>query len=113
MKQYRDRNGFLCEVGKGTPTTIRPEGRVPSQDHPIRECALCGREDEATRHHLTPRANGGVEETAWLCLPCHEFVHHTFTHYELNSKYYTLELLQTSPQVASFVVGRQHHWQPA
>ena len=95
-------------TGGGTPTTREViKSGVMDENEPVRRCSLCGLTEVAMRHHLTPRAAGGREETCWLCHPCHEFVHAIYSVQELERSYYTLELLENSAPVARFVRGRQ------
>lgn len=79
-------------------------------------CELCERERTTTFHHLVPKkvhkrsrviklhskeymTSVGVN----LCKSCHKTVHKFFTHMELASNYYTLELLKTNNKLMKFV----------
>ena len=77
-------------------------------------CALCGRAERLTFHHLIPRTlhsnkwfkrnftrermNSGVE----LCRDCHSAVHRFASEKELGRHYNTLELLRSHPQIERF-----------
>ena len=70
-------------------------------------CALCGREENLTRHHLIPRTRHHnkrnkrefdralVKETIGLCPPCHKQVHALFSEKELERDFRTIEALRT------------------
>ncbi len=78
-------------------------------------CALCGREERLTRHHLIPRTRHHnkrnkrefdretVKETVGLCRPCHSQVHALFTEKELEREWNTLAKIREHPEVAKFV----------
>ncbi|MFN3653469.1 MAG: HNH endonuclease [Armatimonadota bacterium] len=77
---------------------------------PPTPCALCGRAVEAlTRHHLRPKAHGGVE-TVLLCSGCHRQVHALFTNRTLAAEYDSLEKLRADPAIQAYVrwAHRQH-----
>jgi hypothetical protein len=76
-------------------------------------CALCGREEKTTRHHLLPRTlhkrlkKRGVgperlHETIDLCTPCHKHVHQTLSEKELAEDYATPEALFAHPEIAKW-----------
>ena len=49
------------------------------------ECAICERNVETTRHHLTPQNR--TESTATpVCDPCHCQIHAVFTNHELKQR---------------------------
>ena len=78
-------------------------------------CALCGREEVLTRHHLVPRcrhanrrnkrdfARETVRETVGLCRPCHKQVHAVLTEKELEREWNTIPKLLAHPEIARFV----------
>lgn len=75
-------------------------------------CELCGREARTTRHHLVPKSrkrswkktSGDAElPTADLCRDCHEKVHATFGHRELETAYRSIEALRAAPELASYI----------
>ncbi|MFO7858948.1 MAG: hypothetical protein R6V11_08520 [Ectothiorhodospiraceae bacterium] len=79
-------------------------------------CALCGRPERLTRHHLIPRTrhrNRRVRRNYRLetlqhavihvCRPCHSHIHRLFSEKELEREYNTLAALQGHPDVQRFV----------
>ncbi len=78
-------------------------------------CALCGREEEVTRHHLVPRCRHAnkrnkrefdratVRQTAPFCRPCHRQVHAVLTEKELEREWNTVEKLRAHPEIARFL----------
>jgi len=68
-------------------------------------CELCQRAvNRYTAHHLIPRARGGrLGPTAKLCLTCHRQIHALFSEATLARELHSIELLQTNPQVASYL----------
>ena len=78
-------------------------------------CALCGREEPLTRHHLVPRcrranrrnkrdfARETVRETAGVCRPCHTQIHAVLTEKQLEREWNTSEKLLSPPEIARFV----------
>lgn len=78
-------------------------------------CALCGRAETLTRHHLIPRTRhhnkrnkrefdrDTVRETVGLCQPCHSQLHALFTEKELEREWNTLDRLRAHPDVTAFV----------
>lgn len=78
-------------------------------------CALCGREETLTRHHLIPRtrhrhkrnkrlfARDLVRQTVGLCPPCHRQVHALFSEKELEEKLRTVETLRGHPALQKFL----------
>lgn len=81
-------------------------------------CELCGRQPKAgcTAHHLIPRTchrnkwfrqrytRLEMSKTVKLCSACHNAVHRFVPkEKELGRRYYTLELLRSHPQIATFV----------
>jgi 5-methylcytosine-specific restriction endonuclease McrA len=81
----------------------------------IGSCALCGREERLTRHHLIPRTRHRnkrnkrefdretVKETIGLCQPCHSQIHTLFTEKELEREWNTIEKIRSDPDVQRFV----------
>ena len=88
--------------------------RIPA---PMSACELCGREaPRLTRHHLIPRTRHGNRinkrkfdrtevhgRIAWLCRPCHDHVHATFTEKTLERDYNSLAALRADPEMARFI----------
>lgn len=78
-------------------------------------CALCGREERLTRHHLVPRTRhhntwnkrefdrAEVKETIGLCRPCHSQVHAVLSEKELEREWNTIEKIRDHPEVVKFV----------
>lgn len=65
------------------------------------ECAICEREVETTRHHLTPK-NRNESEVAQICEPCHRQLHAVFTNHELRQQYNSVEALKASDEMQKF-----------
>ncbi|ANE48719.1 hypothetical protein SY83_04135 [Paenibacillus swuensis] len=72
---------------------------------PASRCELCGREDvDTTRHHLTPKEEGGtLLGTADLCIPCHKQIHALYTNKELATRLSTIEELRQDEQLSRFI----------
>lgn len=83
-------------------------------DEPV--CALCGRAERLTRHHLIPRTrhrNRRVRRQYSLdalqkavihvCRPCHSHIHRVLSEKDLERGYNTLESLQGHPEIRRFV----------
>lgn len=73
-------------------------------------CALCGRPipagARASRHHLTPKLEGGAgRPTVLLHQICHSAIHARFTEAELARRLAEIESLRTAPELARFL-----HW---
>ncbi len=78
-------------------------------------CAICGREDVLTRHHLIPRtrhhnkrnkrlfAREQVRTTVGLCQPCHAQIHALFTEKQLEREFNTLDALTATPAMRTFI----------
>jgi 5-methylcytosine-specific restriction endonuclease McrA len=78
-------------------------------------CALCGREENLTRHHLVPRTRHHnkrnkrefdrtmVKETVGLCPPCHKQIHALFSEKELEREYHSLDRLRADPELLKFI----------
>ena len=77
-------------------------------------CAICGREETLTRHHLIPRTRHSnkknkrdfdrelVRQIVGLCRPCHSQIHALLTEKELEREYNTVAALREHPGVAKF-----------
>jgi hypothetical protein len=77
-------------------------------------CAICGREETLTRHHLVPRMRHhnkrnkrtfdrkAVKVTVGICRPCHSQIHAVLSEKELERGYHTVEALLAHPEVAKF-----------
>lgn len=85
------------------------------QTYYMANCALCGREEELTRHHLIPRTRHSnrrnkrdfdratVHRTVGLCRPCHKQVHAVLTEKELEREWNTVPKLLQHPEIERFV----------
>lgn len=81
----------------------------------MRPCALCGRSELTTRHHLFPRSlhrrlkrkkdarAEDLRKTLNLCAPCHIRIHQIFSEKELAGEYYSLERLLTDARVQDWL----------
>ncbi|MGD6801546.1 HNH endonuclease [Rossellomorea vietnamensis] len=71
----------------------------------IGTCELCMREEvETTRHHLTPKEEGGTFlPTAQLCKACHKQIHSLYTNEELAARLSTIESLRKDEKIGKFV----------
>ena len=79
-----------------------------------RLCAVCGREETLTRHHLIPRTRhhnkknkrdferAVVRQVVGICRPCHSQVHALLSEKELEREYNTVAKLKTHRGVAKF-----------
>ena len=77
-------------------------------------CAICGRDETLTRHHLIPRARHNkkrnkrefdrmtVKETVGICRPCHSQIHAVLTEKELERDYRELDSLRQHPEISKF-----------
>ena len=65
------------------------------------ECAVCEREVETTRHHLTPK-NRKESPVAQICGPCHRQIHAVFTNHELKHRFNTVADLKESEEMQKF-----------
>lgn len=65
------------------------------------ECAICEREVETTRHHLTPK-NRKESAVAPICDPCHRQIHAVFTNHELKQRFNTVADLKESAEMRKF-----------
>ena len=78
------------------------------------KCAICGREETLTRHHLIPRTRHSnkkhkrdfervvVRQVVGLCRPCHSQIHTLLSEKELERECNTIAKLQQHPAVAKF-----------
>jgi len=83
-------------------------------------CALCGRVEKLTRHHLIPQARHHnkrnkrefsrqeVHQVAWICRPCHSQIHNLFSEKELERNYHTLDALRAHEELAKFIEWIRH-----
>ena len=77
-------------------------------------CAICGREETLTRHHLIPRTRhhnkrnkreferAVVRQVVGICRPCHSQIHALLTEKELEREFNTNAKLKAHPGVAKF-----------
>ncbi len=77
-------------------------------------CAICGREETLTRHHLIPRTRhpnkrnkrtfdrATVKQTAGICRPCHSQLHLLLSEKELERDWNTVAKLRTHPELMQF-----------
>ncbi len=78
-------------------------------------CALCGRPESLTRHHLIPRTRHRnkrdkrdfdralVKETVGLGRPCHSQLHQFLSEKQLERDFNTIAKLRAHPEIAKFV----------
>jgi hypothetical protein len=78
------------------------------------KCAICGREETLTRHHLVPKTRHSnkrnkrefdrktVKKTVGICRGCHSQIHAVLTEKELERGFRTVEALLAHPEVAKF-----------
>ena len=83
------------------------------------QCAICGREEILTRHHLIPRTRhrnkrnkrefdrATVKFTVGICQPCHSQLHAVLTEKELERDYRTVDALLSHPEIAKFAEWMQ------
>ncbi|KAL1303288.1 hypothetical protein AAFC00_006694 [Neodothiora populina] len=87
----------------GSTTSAPPEFAPSERAH---ECEICEREHlPLTYHHLIPRAahakavkrgwhaSWELNKVAWLCRPCHSFVHRIASNEDLAKDWYSVDLL--------------------
>ena len=77
-------------------------------------CAICGREEALTRHHLIPRTRhhnkrnkrefgrAVVRQVTGICRPCHSQIHALLSEKELEREFNTIAKLKEHPRVAKF-----------
>lgn len=77
-------------------------------------CAICGREETLTRHHLIPRTRHHnkrnkreferdvVRQVVGVCRPCHSQIHALLSEKELERDFNTVAQLKAHPGVAKF-----------
>jgi 5-methylcytosine-specific restriction protein A len=65
------------------------------------ECAICERDVETTRHHLTPQ-NRKESSVVPVCDPCHRQIHAVFTNHELRHRFNTVADLKESEEMRKF-----------
>ena len=77
-------------------------------------CAICGRAEVLTKHHLIPRTRhpdkrnkrdfdrAVVKRTVGICRPCHAQIHAVLTEKELERGYNTVARLHAHPEIAKF-----------
>ncbi len=72
-------------------------------------CALCQRiVNRITRHHLEPgRRHRRRSPTVPLCADCHRQIHRLFSNRVLAQELNSLERLQASPEIQTFVAWVQ------
>jgi 5-methylcytosine-specific restriction endonuclease McrA len=78
------------------------------------KCAICGREETLTRHHLIPRTRhhnkrnkreferATVRQIVGICRSCHSQIHSLLSEKELEREYNSVEKLKAHPGVAKF-----------
>ena len=86
----------------------------------MQPCALCGRMEETTRHHLYPRSmhtrlkkkraqgakrllGADLLQTVELCPPCHQRVHQLFNEKELAETFCSVAALASNEQVRQWL----------
>ena len=77
-------------------------------------CAVCGREETLTRHHLIPRTRhhnkrnkreferAVVRQIVGICRACHSQIHALLSEKELEREFNTVAKLKEHPGVAKF-----------
>ncbi len=89
-------------------------GSRREQEEPEGACELCGRAiSPLSKHHLIPvtrhakrrkkkpkLSHEELHKIAFLCRPCHDNIHATFTEKELEVEYNTIEALAAHPDIA-------------
>lgn len=77
-------------------------------------CAICGRDEILTRHHLIPRTRHRnkrnkrefdralVKQTVGICRPCHSQIHAVLSEKQLERDYRTVASLLAHPEIAKF-----------
>jgi 5-methylcytosine-specific restriction endonuclease McrA len=77
-------------------------------------CAICGREETLTRHHLIPRTRhhnkrnkreferAVVRQVVGICRACHSQIHALLSEKELEREFNTVAKLKAHPGVAKF-----------
>jgi 5-methylcytosine-specific restriction endonuclease McrA len=80
----------------------------------MRTCAICGRAEILTRHHLIPRTRHPnkrnkrdfprdlVRQTVGICRPCHSQIHAVLSEKELEREWNTVKRLLEHPEIAKF-----------
>jgi hypothetical protein len=113
---------FLAPVLTAFMASISTPPPAPaSTKQNVKECEICGRDwVRLTYHHLIPRfvhakvvkrgwhRKEDLQNVAWLCGACHQFVHRFANHEELARYYYTVDLLLEQEVIVNFAkwVGR-------
>lgn len=113
---------FLAPVLTAFMASISTPPPAPtSTKQSVKECEICGRDwVRLTYHHLIPRfvhakvvkrgwhRKEDLQNVAWLCGACHQFVHRFASHEELARYYHTVDLLLEQEEIANFAkwVGR-------
>lgn len=77
-------------------------------------CAICGREETLTKHHLIPRTRhpnkknkrdfdrATVKRTVGICRMCHSQIHAVLTEKELEREWNSVERLRRHPEIDKF-----------
>ena len=77
-------------------------------------CAICGREETLTRHHLIPRTRhhnkrnkreferAVVRQVVGICRPWHSQIHALLSEKELEREFNSVDKLKAHPGVAKF-----------
>ena len=77
-------------------------------------CAICGRDETLTRHHLIPRTRhhnkrnkreferAVVRQVVGICRPCHSQIHALLSEKELEREFNTIAKLKAYPGIAKF-----------
>ena len=78
------------------------------------KCAICGREETLTRHHLIPRTRHHnkrnkrefertvVRQVVGMCRPCHSQIHALLSEKQLEREFNTIAKLKEHPGVSKF-----------
>jgi hypothetical protein len=70
-------------------------------------CELCKVVEADSLHHLVPSDNSNPK--VYLCDPCHDTIHRTFTNKQLKKSLYTIELLLGTPEIIKWLEWRVKH----
>lgn len=80
----------------------------------IGPCAICGREEILSRHHLIPRTRhhnkrnkrefdrAVVRQIVGLCRPCHSQIHQLLSEKQLERDFNSVATLKAHPGIAKF-----------
>ncbi len=69
------------------------------------KCELCERDEIfLTKHHLTPREEGGKDlDLAFICEDCHKQIHGFYTNKELAIRLNTIDDLKKDEKISKYI----------